>query len=626
MKKFKIQILAPLTALILLVVTVMTFVGYNAFQKESLSLNKRLLTERNVSISDKLGEKFSAYKRELGALTVDAGDIFSRHLSDEANAQLRALEKAQSSITDGIYLFTKDGSIYNSSGKLLSFNVKQLNREYYRAIFIHGDDFYISSPFESAVTQKQVLGMAHRVSDSAAILSNVYLDSVLEGYSSRDDMFVYTAEGTLLVSPYPEQVGKNVYQERPGYRNFNADHRELSYVAVVDGVDVPATALWGDLPMVQWQFVTVFRDEVIEQGAQAQLLKSVVIGVLSLILSLCVVQVLVDRLILKPVGGAPKEIEAIVKALSQGNLVQQFNKDGSESGIHASVIDLSEKLKALIHNSHKLAGDVANSCVELTEAMDKSGSNAKEELSQVEQVSTAINELSATSQEMSANAAVAQEATLKAQESSESGKHTLENNIVLVDSINRAIGESELTVRELTEYAQEIGSVTDVIEGISEQTNLLALNAAIEAARAGEHGRGFAVVADEVRNLASKTQQSTVSIKELIDKLQTQSQAATENMSRNVSLIAESVQATEEVKSSFEEITNSVKSIADINSLLATSSQEQFCVTEDISKNTALAFDLVNQNVAYAYQVSTSVRALAELSEKQKRELEFFTV
>ncbi|XAW90713.1 methyl-accepting chemotaxis protein [Vibrio sp. CDRSL-10 TSBA] len=192
--------------------------------------------------------------------------------------------------------------------------------------------------------------------------------------------------------------------------------------------------------------------------------------------------------------------------------------------------------------------------------------------------------------------------------------------------IGDSLGEATSLVNQLKEYSTDIGEVIDVINSISEQTNLLALNAAIEAARAGEAGRGFAVVADEVRSLAAKTQQSTIDIQEIITKLQSQAEKADQFMQSNSKLIDDSQQIAHTVQEAFKKITESVTTISDVNTLVATAASEQSSVTEDISNNIASTVDIVNQNVAGIAESTNASRSLARESENQKGLLNVFVI
>ena len=323
-------------------------------------------------------------------------------------------------------------------------------------------------------------------------------------------------------------------------------------------------------------------------------------------------------------GNELANILTIFDKMANGDLSSKFEVTGKETGIYASIIALNEKLSSVINSSFHISENVTVSAEELTVVMQNIANNTQSELSQVEAISTAISELSSTSKEVSLNAVQAEEETIKASDNVQLGNKALDESILLTKSINSSVQETAHMIETLKNNAIDIGDVTSVISAISEQTNLLALNAAIEAARAGEQGRGFAVVADEVRNLAAKTQESTKNIQAIIAKLQDQSEKVNENMMLNVTAIQESVALSENVKASFSDIAYSVQAISDINELVTTASQEQYSVTEEIARNTMSTFDLVRDNVAAINQTQQTANELALLAEKQNQEQSFF--
>ena len=335
---------------------------------------------------------------------------------------------------------------------------------------------------------------------------------------------------------------------------------------------------------------------------------------------------MIERSFRSSLGGEPWELSEMIKKISKGDLSQSFYRTEEAVGIYHSLIVLNNKVGAAIKNSSDISAHVAASSQQLTDVMQSTANNARQEFAQVEEISIAIDELSITSKEVTSKAVQAEEEVKKAIDSVYEGNKTLDESVILTQKINESVQQTADMIAELKTNTMGIGEVTAVISSISDQTNLLALNAAIEAARAGEYGRGFAVVADEVRNLASKTQESTQSIQKIIAQLQEQSEKANDNMISNVELIQESVTLSENVKSSFDYIETSVQSISKINSLVASTSQEQFTLTERVALNTSKTFDLVNQNVSAINQTQQAAKELSQLAVAQKNELAFFKV
>lgn len=626
MNKFKIQVIGTLSIAITFIVIILITISSISFHDESVRLTQSILQEKNNNIKTELTEKFNNFYRILVSVQVSPTDIGPQGLSPALAKKLQNISQLMKESNIGVYIFNEQGDIYDKYGRKLRFNVKQLNRDYYQALFNGNKKFYVSAPYKSSTTGKQALGIAYKVSHDMAILSSTDAAVIFRGLNQRKDMFIYAADGTIMLSPYAELIGQKIQQQRPLFTQFSVNSRVLSYSAMVENKETPFSAFWDKLDINGWEFVTFTPDSEISQSAHEYLIFSIMVAIVSVVCSITAIFFLVKQIILKPVGGAPSDIAALMEEIAKGNLDLKLDHSGKPSGIYLSVINLSEQLKELIKSSHSIADNVASASQELNTVMGETLTNAKNEHRQVEQISTAVDELSSTSREVSEKAVLAEDATRKMLEDVTIGKNTLEKNIVLTSDISESVTNTAVIIEELRAFSIEIGSVTDVINQISEQTNLLALNAAIESARAGEHGRGFAVVADEVRNLASKTQTSTVTIQRVIEKLQTQSDIANNNMSENLKLISNSVELADQIRVAFEDISTSVASISDINTIVATSSQEQSCVTEDIAKNTTLAFDLVQQNVAAINQTLQASAELAQLAESQKKELGHFKI
>jgi len=360
-------------------------------------------------------------------------------------------------------------------------------------------------------------------------------------------------------------------------------------------------------------------DEIYDQALTIMVVAVVAVAVFIVIIALLISTNLV---------GSITTIQNAMIKMSEGDLKVRVSKQGNnELGVLAECVNkTSEQFAKLTLQLIAVADSVDNSSQTLATTMNQADANSQEMLMQVEQVATAVNEMSSTAMDISRNATEAEAFAIEANTSVKHGHDALLESNKISDKINISIKESTQIVNELKGYSNEIGAVIDVINSISEQTNLLALNAAIEAARAGEQGRGFAVVADEVRTLAGKTQTSTINIQDIITKLQKQASKADEYMQSNSYLIDDAQKVAQTVRESFSGITLSVSKISEMNSLVATASTQQSSVTEEISKNITHMLDMVNQNVVGISESSTASAELSKQSTNQKNLLSYFVI
>ncbi|MFF3703033.1 methyl-accepting chemotaxis protein [Pseudomonas qingdaonensis] len=245
---------------------------------------------------------------------------------------------------------------------------------------------------------------------------------------------------------------------------------------------------------------------------------------------------------------------------------------------------------------------------------------------ETDQVATAMSEMVATVQEVARNAEQASTATRQANSQASQGNLVVQRALTQIDQLADDIGTSADALGRLSEESERIGSVMTVINAIAEQTNLLALNAAIEAARAGEAGRGFAVVADEVRGLAQRTQQSTAEIETLIGSLQQGAQRAAERMHTSQGMVGTTVGLANEAGVELQAITHTVTHIQAMNVQIATAAEQQSAVAEEIGRSVISVRDVAEQTSTASAHTATSAAELARLGTELQGLLSRFKV
>lgn len=522
-----------------------------------------------------------------------------------------------------------DGKFIQNEG----FNAKNSNREWFVSVFEKEAPFNISSPYKN-VEQAHVIAITHPILRGNKVIGSLsysipvlYISNFLNLLPNASNLTVFTDLGFSVRENEYFNVGDNVFKTEPQYKTLSKNNPYIEWTSKnEEDKGIKYSAYYHDIGNIGWNVLSWSMEKNVLKDKNNLLITISITAVLLLLIFLFTSFYFLRKNVFLPIGGEPTNIQNIVKDISSGLFNSEIKKTGKETGIYLSVITLTERLPKVINTSVSIAHNVTSSSEELAVVMKGTAKNMNDEAEQIEQVSTAISELSSTSKEVSLNAVQAEEEANKALGNVSLGHEAIEQSIVLTDNINHSVHETSRILKELNMSASEVGEVMSVINSISEQTNLLALNAAIEAARAGEHGRGFSVVADEVRKLAAKTQGATQEILDIVSSLQERTEKANSNMSKNITLIQDSVELSEKVKSSFGSIHRSVKSISDINTLVATASQEQSSVTEEIAQNTTRAFDLVNKNVVAVNQTQQATDALASLAEQQKKELSFFKI
>ena len=301
-----------------------------------------------------------------------------------------------------------------------------------------------------------------------------------------------------------------------------------------------------------------------------------------------------------------------------------YGKVDDISQVRLSIRMLSAKLRTVvtrIEQSTAHLTEQAESSAELVASSNVSINRQKQEL---EMVATAVNEMTAAVQEVSQSTSNAAQAAHDAQSMAQRGALTITDAIGIIDSLDSNVSTASQSITQLKTDSENIGGVLEVIRGIAEQTNLLALNAAIEAARAGEQGRGFAVVADEVRTLASRSHDATQEIQDMIEKLQRGVASAVVNMDHVSKRAAEGVAQVEESAEALAEISGSVSVINDMNTQIAAATEEQNSVASEVSRNIEQIHQLSNETADNANQSELNSESLKQLAQNLRVMVEQF--
>jgi len=321
-----------------------------------------------------------------------------------------------------------------------------------------------------------------------------------------------------------------------------------------------------------------------------------------------------------------RQVNDMLKVVASGNLSHKLDDSGQDEfatlarNCNLLIDSLRNLIQGIVSRSTQLAA-----AAEQTSAVTAQSTTAiEEQRNQVEQAASATTEMSSTSQSVLSSANDALGEIKQADDEAERVKGISDKNRETIEALAQEVESASQVINKLQQDSASIGGILDVIRGIAEQTNLLALNAAIEAARAGEQGRGFAVVADEVRTLASRTQESTQEIQNMIEALQTGAEKAVSVMETGKSQAVNCVEQSEMADKALETITHAVHEAYDRSSQIATAAEEQSVVAHEISENLESIVAIAEQTTAGSQQTASSSSEVARLAEELQQSVQEF--
>ncbi|MEX1228357.1 MAG: methyl-accepting chemotaxis protein [Marinobacter sp.] len=336
------------------------------------------------------------------------------------------------------------------------------------------------------------------------------------------------------------------------------------------------------------------------------------------------IALIITGLITKPLEIIVEQAEKVANGDLTGN-IESIRKD--ELGRLIAVIQtMTVNLRSLIKELHDGVSQLASSSEELSAVTEQTSAGARQQREETDQAATAMNEMTATVHEVSQNASSAAQSAELADEHAKEGFNLVKQSVTQVDALSDDIEDSKKRIQKLQGDVSDIGKILDVIDGIAEQTNLLALNAAIEAARAGEHGKGFAVVADEVRGLAQRTQSSVEQIEALISKLQQSSADAAQSMDRNSDSADATVVVVRNAGEALKTIAEAVSNIQSMNLQIAAAVEEQSSVAESINVGVTTIREVTEQSATATEQIAIASNELAKLGGELHKTVSRFTV
>ncbi|WP_394200239.1 methyl-accepting chemotaxis protein [Shewanella waksmanii] len=488
-----------------------------------------------------------------------------------------------------------------------------------------------TAPYQDAATKEVLLSIVSKIETQngfqGVIGGDLSLDTIAKtvntiNFDGTGIAFIADQQGNIITHPQADFNGKNtssVYQHSPSTSQqiINIEHQ---------GVD--KLLYFYPLPKtngIDWHLAVLLEKDKVYQALTDLTWRTGIFAFFSIVICFFLLKQLAKHLLM-PLNDLEKAIENI--ASGEGDLTQRLTiKNQDECGAVAKNFNqFLESMQTLVIDIKHKAVSVVRHSSDSTDLATQSGEQLIEQKALIEGLATAMNEMTATSADIASSAQEAASSITAVNDRTDQSQITFTETSDYINQLSDTITVSQGVSDQLAQYSTNIEQVLSVINGIAEQTNLLALNAAIEAARAGEQGRGFAVVADEVRTLASRTQESTTEIKSTIEQIQSASAQVQQAMQDSKEKAQTCVDHAYTASTALQEISESVKDIMDRNIQIAAAIEQQSVVAEEINLNTNNINDISTSVGEFSESQLSSNRELVEQINQQQQLLNKFTV